>query len=352
MDEWYMQKAIDLAKLGTGKTFTNPLVGAVIVKNNAIISTGYHRKYGEQHAEKMAIDQCATPEDLVDSTLYVTLEPCNHYGKQPPCSHAIVASGITKVVIAQLDPNPIVAGAGVTYLEQNNIEVVVGILQEQAEMINEHYNYFHRYGKPFITLKQAISLDGKIAQKDLMRTQITNSEANKQVHEERSQFQAILVGSRTVLADDPQLLTTGDTEYPPIRIILDRQGVTLDFQKFKLYQSDLPIWIFTGHHTANQIPNHVRLFKDDDWTIAKVVDALAKEGVQSIYVEGGAKIHDAFLANNLFEEVITYIAPKLIGGQGTPSFSSEREIETPIPLTFHAIEKLGADLRIVSRRRT
>ncbi|WP_152655592.1 bifunctional diaminohydroxyphosphoribosylaminopyrimidine deaminase/5-amino-6-(5-phosphoribosylamino)uracil reductase RibD [Oceanobacillus sp. CFH 90083] len=350
MDTLYMEQAIELAKLGKGSTYTNPLVGAVIVKDGAILATGFHQRYGERHAEKMAIDQCETPGDLIDSTMYVTLEPCNHTGKQPPCTQTIIDSGISKVVIAQLDPNPVVAGKGKAYLESHGIQVISGILQDEAEVLNKHYNYFHRSKRPYIVLKQAVSLDGKISVDPLQRTYLTGEETYKRVHEERQYFQAIIAGSGTVLADNPKLLPNEITDFPPIRIILDRKGVTLDFEKYQIYREAIPVWVFTKNDAIENIPDHVRLIPDDHWTISKLVDYLQKEGVQSVYVEGGSRIHDAFLAEDLFEEVITYISPKLIGGNGVSAFSSDRNVLSTKPLTLQSMEAVGEDIRIVSRR--
>lgn len=345
-----MEKALKLANLGKGKTYTNPLVGAVIVKDDTILATGYHSKYGEKHAERMAIDQCKTPEALVGSTMYVTLEPCNHTGKQPPCTQAIIDSGISKVVIAQLDPNPVVAGKGKAYLESYGIQVITGLLQEKAEALNKHYNYFHSSRLPYIVLKQAISLDGKISVGSLKCTEITGEETYKKVRDERQQFQAILVGSRTVLADNPKLLPSVITAFPPVRIILDRQGETLDFTKYQIYKEAFPVWVFTETMTIENVPAHVRLLQNDHWSLSKVIEVLQKEGIQSVYVEGGGRIHDAFLEENMFEEVITYISPKLIGGNGVSAFSSDRNILSATSLVLQDVEAVGEDIRIVSRR--
>ncbi|GEN86094.1 bifunctional diaminohydroxyphosphoribosylaminopyrimidine deaminase/5-amino-6-(5-phosphoribosylamino)uracil reductase RibD [Oceanobacillus sojae] len=350
MDTLYMEQAIELAKLGQGNTYTNPLVGAVIVKDDAVLATGFHKRYGEKHAEKMAVDQCETPEDLIGSTMYVTMEPCNHTGKQPPCTQLIINSGISKVVIAQLDPNPVVAGKGKAYLEALGIQVVSDILQEKAEALNKHYNYFHRRQQPYIVLKQAVSLDGKISVHPKQRTYLTGEETYKRVHEERQYFQAVMAGSGTILADNPKLLPNVITDFPPIRIILDRKGQTLDFEKYQIYREAVPVWVFTKSNAIDDLPEHVRLIPDNHWTISKVVNYLQKEGIQSVYVEGGSRIHDAFLAENLFEEVITYISPKLIGGNGVSAFSSDRNVLSAVPLTLQSAEAVGEDIRIVSGR--
>ena len=172
MDTYFMNLALLEAKRGAKYTHTNPLVGAIIVKDNKIIARGSHLRYGCEHAEKNAISTCKTPEKLFNSTLYVTLEPCNHKGKQPPCTDSIIKMGISKVVVAQLDPNPIVSGKGIKYLQDNGIEVVTGILEREAYFLNYAYNLFHTEKRPYVALKQAISLDGKLAFTN-ERTQIT-----------------------------------------------------------------------------------------------------------------------------------------------------------------------------------
>lgn len=350
MEALYMEQAIELAKLGKGNTYTNPLVGAVIVKDDTVLATGFHERYGERHAEKMAVDQCEAPEDLIGATMYVTLEPCNHTGKQPPCTQMIIKNGISKVVIAQLDPNPVVAGKGKAYLESQGVQVISGVLQEKAEALNKHYNYFHRRQQPYIALKQAVSLDGKISAHPKQRTYLTGEETYKTVHEERQYFQAIMAGSGTILADNPKLLPNVITDFPPIRIILDRRGKTLDFEKYQIYRETVPVWVFTTSSAIDDVPEHVRLLPDKHWTISKVIEYLQNEGIQSVYVEGGSRIHDAFLAENLFEEVITYISPKLIGGNGVPAFSSDRNVLSAVPLTLQSVEAVGEDIRIVSRK--
>ena len=350
MHETYMSLAIQEALKGAGKTFTNPLVGAVIVSENQVIAIGSHLTYGQPHAERNAIASCKTPEKLFNSTIYVTLEPCHHYGKQPPCTKAIVESGIKRVVIGQLDPNPLVAGQGKHFLEEHGIEVISGVMTKEVQALNSFYNFFYEHQRPYITLKQAISLDGKIAL-DGKRTPITGEAAVKKVHEERGDYQAILVGSQTVLTDNPTLKTTKDVLFPPLRVILDRKGRTLNHPELKLFQEDGgSVVIFTEQTTAPQSPKWVEVVSLPEVTIDRVITELEQRGIQSLYVEGGAKIHDAFLASGLWDEVITYMAPKLIGGNSTASFSSERTVRSVTDLKNITVESIGEDLRISGRR--
>ena len=218
MHEYFMNLALLEANRGAKYTHTNPLVGAIIVKDNEIIARGSHLRFGCEHAEKNAISTCKTPEKLFNSTLYVTLEPCNHKGKQPPCTDAIVEMGISKVVVAQLDPNPIVSGKGIKYLQDNGIEVITGVLEKEAYNLNYAYNLFHSEKRPFVVLKQATSLDGKLAFTD-ERTQITGKEVYNFVRNERDNYQAILVGAKTMLIDNPKLTGANTSIFPPKRII-------------------------------------------------------------------------------------------------------------------------------------
>lgn len=350
MHETYMSLAIQEALKGAGKTFTNPLVGAVIVSENQVIATGSHLAYGQPHAERNAISSCKTPEKLFNSTIYVTLEPCNHYGKQPPCTNAIVESGIKRVVIGQLDPNPLVAGQGKHFLEEHGIEVISGVMTKEVRKLNPFYNFFYEHQRPYITLKQAISLDGKIALAG-KRTPITGEAAVKKVHEERGDYQAILVGNQTVLTDNPTLKTTKDVLVPTLRVILDRTGRTLNHPELELFQEDGgSVVIFTESKAVAKMPRWVEVISLPEVTIKCVISELTQRGIQSVYVEGGAKIHDAFLASGLWDEVITYVAPKLIGGNSTASFSSERAVRFVTDLENLAVETIGEDLRISGRR--
>lgn len=346
-----MKLAIQEAKKGLGKTFTNPLVGAVIVDGTNVISKGAHLAYGQAHAERHVIDSCQTPEKLFNSTLYVTLEPCNHYGKQPPCTQAIIDAGIKRVIIGQLDPNPLVAGKGVKKLRSNGIQVISGVLAKEVRTLNRAYNHFFEKQRPLMTLKQAISLDGKTALLN-QRISLTQSPANELVHEERGHYQAVLVGSGTVLTDNPSLLTTRLTPFPPIRIVLDRRGRTLKHTQLTLFKnSGAPVLILTetAHQVAN-LPEHVTVQVLPHMTIAAVCQELYRRKIQSVYVEGGATIHDAFLAADCWDEIICYLAPILLGGNSLPSMSSTRLGQRYANLNFTNITQVGPDLRIVARR--
>ncbi|WP_176271465.1 MULTISPECIES: bifunctional diaminohydroxyphosphoribosylaminopyrimidine deaminase/5-amino-6-(5-phosphoribosylamino)uracil reductase RibD [unclassified Enterococcus] len=346
-----MKLAIQEAKKGQGNTYTNPLVGAVIVSENNVLSKGAHLEYGQAHAEKNAIDLCKTPEKLLNSTIYVTLEPCNHYGKQPPCTQLILDSGIKNVVIGQLDPNPLVSGKGVKALRDHGIRVMIGILEKEVRNLNKNYNYFFEKQRPYVSLKLAMSLDGKISLRK-KRLQISQQEVFERVHEERDNYHAILVGSETILIDDPQLLSTKKTKFSPIRIVMDRRGRLLDNFKQTIFKdSSAPVLIFTeATEYSNQLPEHVEVISQSAVTVPDVLNELYKRNIQSVYVEGGSIIHDTFLASHCWDEIICYLAPVILGGDSLSSISSKRMSHSITKLKFVDLEQIGNEFRIVGRR--
>lgn len=349
MDQYFMEKAIQLARAGQGQTLTNPLVGAVIVYQGTIVATGCHLQYGGPHAEVNALKNC--PEEiLAKATMYVTLEPCSHQGKQPPCSQAIIQSGIKQVVIGQLDPNPLVAGRGQAMIRENGVEVESGVLEAECKQLNPFYNFFHQNKRPFITLKQASSLDGKISLRDI-RTPITGSEVYQYVRRERKKYQAILVGSQTAITDDPSLHTIPRGPYPPLRIVLDRRGRLKDYDQLQLFHDkDQEVWIFSEDNPPTSLPDHCRWIVQEKVTIESLVDYLSQEGVQSLYVEGGARIHDAFIKEGLWDAFISYLAPKIIAGNGLPATSSDRVSQELLDLKDVKVQQIGQDIRISGRR--
>lgn len=349
MDNYYMSQAIAEAKKGFRQTYTNPLVGAVIVKDNHVIARGAHLQYGHEHAEKNAILHCQTPEELVDSTLYVTLEPCHHKGKQPPCTQAILAAGIKKVVVGQLDPNPLVAGKGLAFLKEEGIEVVTGVLEEEARGLNPHYNFYYGHQRPYVVLKQAVSLDGKIAVLG-KRTALTDVKTNHFVHDERDDYQAILVGAETVLIDNPRLLGAGTSLYPIVRVILDEAGRVFERRDLQIFADDsAPVLIFSKRKVSD-LPSHVKVIDLPEFSIANILRVLYDKKIQSVYVEGGAAVHDAFLDSGLWDEIISYVTPKLIGGNGKAAMSSFRLVEEVLELHDFSCQKIGNTIRLSAKR--
>lgn len=221
-DEFYMKRAIELAKRGTGWVNPNPLVGAVIVKDDRIIGEGWHRKYGELHAERDALSRCM--EDTSGATIYVTLEPCCHHGKQPPCTEALVQAGISRVVIGSMDPNPLVSGKGVKYLEEHGIKVEGCVCNEECLAMNYVFFHYIRNKEPYVVMKTAQTLDGKIATYKGLSKWITGEQARENVHADRHRYAAIMVGVGTVIADNPMLdcrSTAISNPHNPVRIICD-----------------------------------------------------------------------------------------------------------------------------------
>ncbi|MBW1605898.1 bifunctional diaminohydroxyphosphoribosylaminopyrimidine deaminase/5-amino-6-(5-phosphoribosylamino)uracil reductase RibD [Lactobacillus sp. Sy-1] len=341
-----MRLAITEAEKGRYHTYRNPLVGAVIVNDNQIIATGYHRRYGDKHAERMAIDNCKTPEKLKNSTLYVTLEPCAHFGKQPPCVNAVIESGIQKVVVGQFDPNPLVHGKGIQILKDHGIEVVGPVLESASRALNEHYNFFYQHHRPFVTLKQAISMNGQITAAPDQRTAVTANEVNQLVHHERMDYQAILVGAQTVMVDDPLLLPSGEVDFPPTRIILDRGGRLKNYLENQIFKTAGPVVIFSDQLADVTLPEHVQVVKPADFEIKTITKTIGELGIQSIYVEGGQHVNSQFLNAGEYDEMITYVAPKLFPKAGLPMV----HLDHSVALRFKSVEQVGPDLRIVSEQ--
>ncbi|MGM8216500.1 bifunctional diaminohydroxyphosphoribosylaminopyrimidine deaminase/5-amino-6-(5-phosphoribosylamino)uracil reductase RibD [Bacillaceae bacterium W0354] len=354
---FYMRHALQLASLTIGQTSPNPSVGAVIVKDGIVVGTGTHLIPGEAHAEVHAINQAG--ELAKGADMYVTLEPCSHYGKTPPCAKAIIEAGIKKVYVASLDSNPKVAGKGVEWLRSEGIDVEVGILEDEALEINQAFFYFHRYKRPFITLKAAVSLDGKMTANSGDSKWITSDESRLDVHINRHKHDAILVGSETILKDDP-LLTTRLPHggISPTRIILDTT-LRIPIETNVLQNNDAKTIIVCGSQANDekikQIESitHTQVWKLTDAKIdlSCLIDRLVKEKIMSVYVEGGATIHSSFIQERLFNEIHLYMAPILIGGANSKSFYNLLgfdEVKDAIPLSFKKVETIGPDLKIIA----
>ncbi|MGB4440111.1 MAG: bifunctional diaminohydroxyphosphoribosylaminopyrimidine deaminase/5-amino-6-(5-phosphoribosylamino)uracil reductase RibD [Sedimentibacter sp.] len=338
MDELYMKRALELSLNGIGKTSPNPLVGAVIVKNGKIIGEGYHEYFGGPHAEVNAINNAT--EDVKGATIYVTLEPCSHYGKTPPCAELIVKMKLSKVVISMIDPNPKVAGRGVEILRQNGIEVIIGILKEEAEKTNEIFLKYIQEKKPFCILKTAMTMDGKIATKTGESQWITNEKSRYFVHELRNKVSGIMVGVNTIISDNPSLTTrleNGGTD--AVRIIVDSSlRIPLNAQVLKVDSPKKTIIATTGKaykekleklKSIENVQVLIAPMKDSMVDLNFLFDWLGSEGIDSILVEGGSTLNFSILRNNLADKVITFISPKILGG-----------IESKTPVGGDGFEKL------------
>ncbi|WP_187443898.1 bifunctional diaminohydroxyphosphoribosylaminopyrimidine deaminase/5-amino-6-(5-phosphoribosylamino)uracil reductase RibD [Sutcliffiella horikoshii] len=357
-DQYYMKFAIDLAKRATGQTSPNPVVGSVVVKNGEIVGFGAHLRAGEAHAEVNAI-QMAGVDKANGSTVYVTLEPCSHFGKTPPCSDLLIQSQVSRVVIASTDPNPLVAGKGIEKLRKAGIEVDLGVCEEEALALNQVFFHHIKTGKPFVTLKTAASLDGKTATHTNESRWITGPDARLDVHQYRHQHDAILVGVGTVLADDPSL----DTRLPnggknPIRIILDSHLRTPLNSKV-LTDGKAPTWIVTGSKpdlekvAALEEKEGIKVLTlpMEKVEVNALLSLLGEEGITSLFIEGGATVNGSFLKEKAIQQVITYIAPKLIGGKGAPTLVGGEGFATMdevVELEIKEVTKMGPDLKIVS----
>lgn len=353
-DHYYMQLALDLAASAKGKTNPNPLVGAVIVKDGAIVGTGLHRKAGEPHAEVHAFRMAG--DHAKGATLYVTLEPCSHFGKTPPCANLVKESGIKRVIVAMQDPNPSVAGRGINLLREAGIEVEVGVLEEQALRLNERFIHNMLTARPFITSKFAMTLDGKIATYNGHSQWITGEEARANVHALRDEVDAILVGVGTVLKDNPALTTrlANRVGKNPIRIVLDRTLRTpVDAQ---ITQTDVAHTIIVtaqGNEDKTAIYNGVEFIYvpvvNGQLDLHATLDALYVKGVTDILVEGGGMVNASFLRAELIDKFLVYVAPKVLGGAHSITPFTGEDVETidaAMLLSFDHVEKIGEDLRI------
>lgn len=320
--ENYMRHAIELAKRGFGFTNPNPLVGAVIVKDGRIIGEGWHAKYGDLHAERNALKNCT--ESPKGATIYVTLEPCCHHGKQPPCTEALVEAGIQRVYIGSRDPNPLVSGKGVQFLRERGIEVITDFLREECDALNKIFFHYIPHKMPYVILKYAMTMDGKIACKNGASQWITGESARGNVHVTRKRVAAILVGIGTVLADDPMLNCRVENPSHPTRVVMDTHLQIPLNSKLVQTAREIPLIIYT----ASQEQEKISALEEQGVTVVSVesqqnhvsVSAVLKDmgqrGLDSVLVEGGASIHGAFLQAKLVDLVQVYIGGKIIGGDG------------------------------------
>lgn len=325
-EEQFMKRAIELAKQGAGWTAPNPLVGAVVVKNGRVIGEGYHRKYGELHAERNALAACT--EDPAGATLYVTLEPCCHYGKTPPCTEIIIEKKIAKVVIGSRDPNPKVAGKGARILREHGIEVVEDYMREACDALNPVFFHYITTKTPYVVLKFAMTLDGKIATRTGASKWITGEAARNHVHQLRSRYAGILAGIGTVLADDPMLNCRIDGAHQPLRIILDSHLRIPMGSRLVRSAKEYPLLIVCNESIRDREEGASRIQKLEEagakvWTLPEknghpdlnvLMQRLGEEKIDSVLIEGGGTVNEAALKAHIVHHVYAYIAPKIFGG--------------------------------------
>lgn len=324
--EEYMRLALELAARGRGYTSPNPMVGCVVVRDGKVISQGYHERYGEYHAERNALLRC--PVDPAGSDLYVTLEPCCHYGKTPPCTEIIISSGIRRVFIGAADSNPLVGGKGIRILKEAGIEVETGILEEECRRQNEVFFHYIENKAPFVAMKYAMTLDGKIACVNGSSNWVTGEESRAYVHELRHQYMGIMVGIGTVLADDPLLNCRRDGGRDPLRIVCDsRLNIPLESQLVKT-AGDIPLLVAAAAESGfpKEKAEQLRQAGAEVWfssgsqvNLSELMDFLYEKKVDSILLEGGGTLNASALEAGIVQRVFGFIAPKLVGGAGAKS---------------------------------
>jgi diaminohydroxyphosphoribosylaminopyrimidine deaminase / 5-amino-6-(5-phosphoribosylamino)uracil reductase len=354
-----MKIALREARKGIGYTTPNPRVGAVLVANDKVLATGYHHAYGKPHAEVECLSKIS-PDASKGSTLYVNLEPCCHHGKTPPCTDSIVHAGIKTVAYGMPDPNPQVQGKGLRELHRSGIEIIGPVLENEASEINRGYLKYRRTGKPWVTVKMAQSLDGRIAASNGDARWISGEESLKLAHQLRAQHDVILVGINTVLADDPQLTVRLVKGPDPRRLILD-SSLRITPQAKVFNSSPSPVLIATKPYPDDQKVKHLPNKKaeliwippDNSGTLdlEVLLDELGHRGIQYLLVEGGGSIFSSFIKAKLFDEIIAVIAPKIIGGDGIPCMTSlgVKRVAQALHLKVAKRKQYGEDTAIYFR---
>lgn len=357
-----MKEALRLAPRGLEGVSPNPLVGAVLVKNGAVVGRGWHRFFGGPHAEVEAIR--AAGEKARGADLYVTLEPCGHHGKTPPCARAIHEAGVKRVFFAARDPNPLTRGRGPGFLRRHEIEVRGGLLAREAEEQNAPYFHWHRTGRPWVILKWAMTADGKIATRTGESRWISGARSRSLAQGLRRRVDAILVGTGTLLRDDPVLLPRPPKGRAPLRLILDRRGTApLDLRIFAPVtgvQAGPRLYVTAQRAGTRRLEELARRGIDTlilpEWRgrldLAALLDHLGGRGVSQLLVEGGEELHGAFLDARLAQEVVAFIAPRLLGGAEAPGPIGGRglgRLAEALPLTAPRWRRLGGDQCLEAR---
>lgn len=372
-DQDYMRAALALAAQGSGWVSPNPMVGAVIVKDRRIIGEGYHARYGQPHAERNALAACT--ESPAGATLYVTLEPCCHYGKQPPCVDAVLEAGISRVVVGSPDPNPLVAGKGIRILRAHGVSVTEHVLREECDRLNQVFFHYIQTKRPYVVLKYAMTMDGKIAAYTGASKWITGEAARSHVQQQRQRYRAIMAGIGTVLADDPLLNCRIGGARQPIRIICDSTLRTPLSSRLVKTARESPVWIVTcrargdgsaanGSMQENMsYADKCHLYEDAGCRILSVtekdgridlralMERLGQENIDSILLEGGGTLNWSALESGIVQKVQAYIAPKLFGGQSAKTPVEGIGFPAPadaVRLKNSVVTQLGEDFLIES----
>ena len=358
-DEYYMRLCLSLAKKGKGRTSPNPIVGAVVVKNDRIIGKGYHKKAGLPHAEAIAISKAGS--DAEDATLYINLEPCCHSNKKtPPCTKKIIESKIKKVVIGMIDPNPLVSGKGIEELIASNIEVKTGVMEHEAKKLNETFIKYITTKTPFVILKIASSLDGKIATNTGESKWITGETARKYAHKLRDEVDAVLVGIGTILRDNPSLTTRLKNKKgkDPIRVVIDSNLRIGLLSKILIQKSDAKTIIATSKTASKNKIDKIKKTgaeiillktKNVGMPLAELMRELGKQGITSLMIEGGSEIAASALKEGIVDKVIFFIATKIITGRNAkPSIGGDgiMKLEDALMLKDVSVKGVGEDIMV------
>lgn len=353
-DAAYMRRCLELASRGAGFVSPNPMVGSVIVHDGQVIGEGWHQEYGQAHAEVNAIASVYDESLLEHSTLYVNLEPCSHFGKTPPCADLIVEKRIPRVVVGCMDPHKKVSGNGIARLRQAGVEVTVGVLDVESERLNEAFMTAHRKGRPFVALKTAQTLDGRIATSLGASKWITSIESRTEVHRLRSFYDAVMCGSSTAIADNAELTVRHSSGRQPLRVLLDSR---LQVQnEARIFNSEAKTVVFTLRQESEQCridqlqARGVEVIQVDESVggldLIRVFAELHRRQVISVMVEGGCRLSTTLIRAGLVDKFYLFIAPKLFGGDGLPSFGTLDVVHPEFvqKLRFGGVERFGDDV--------
>ena len=354
-DEFYMQRAIELAKRGEGFVSPNPLVGAVIVKDGKIIGEGWHERCGELHAERNALKNCKEPTQ--GSTIYVTLEPCCHYGRTPPCTKAIIEAKISRVVIGSRDPNPLVSGKGAEILRKAGIEVIEDFMRDECDKLNPIFFRYITTKLPYVSLKYAMTADGKIATYSGKSKWITNEFSRNDVHRLRKKHRAIMVGIGTVLADNPMLNCRIENGRNPIRIVCDSKlRIPLDCNICKTANEISTLVVSAIEDSEKQaelekmgVKTLILPDKNGKVDLKKLMQYLGEKSIDSVLIEGGGTLAYSALQSKIVNHIYSYIAPKIFGGENAKTPVESVGVEAPddcFKLKRTNVRELGSDILI------
>jgi len=353
-DEKMMKRALQLARKGIGRTAPNPAVGCVVVKDGVIVGEGWHKKAGTPHAEVHALSQAG--ELARGADLYVTLEPCSHFGKTPPCADAVVAAGLSRVFVGMVDPNPLVSGRGVAKLQNSGIEVASGLLEIECRQLNLPFIKQVTTGLPFVTMKSAMTLDGKTAALSGDSRWITSESSRKLVHRLRAGVDAVMTGSGTLLADDPQLTVRMARGRSPLRIVVDSTLQTPVNCRLMSEAAKVPVLIATlssdPEKVAALISKGAEVLicreKGGGVDLVDLMARLGKRGIQSILLEGGERLCGEMLRQRLVDRFLFFFAPKVLGGEGKGLFAGigAALMKDSLPLAINKVSRVGGDILV------